>query len=111
MLAWIRFIASAVFMITGLFAFACSVLGVWRFGFVMNRMHAAGIGDTLGILCVAVSLIIGGELSIDSLKLVLVIAFLWFTSPTSSHFLGQIELFTNREPEKHMRREDIHDAD
>ena len=111
MLAWIRFILSAVFMITGLFAFACSVLGVWRFGFVMNRMHAAGIGDTLGILSVAAALIIASDPTIETLKLVLVVAFMWFTSPTSSHFLSQIELFTNREPEKHMRREGGHDAD
>lgn len=110
MLAWIRFILSAVFMIIGLIAFASSVLGVFRFGFIMNRMHAAGIGDTLGVFCVVCSLVIGTGLSLDSLKLILVVAFLWFTSPTSSHFLAQIEFFTNKDPDRHMRREDRHDA-
>ena len=80
MLAWIRFIASAVFMITGLFAFACSVLGVWRFGFVMNRMHAAGIGDTLGLMCVILALAVSSGISMDTLKLLLLIFFMWFTT-------------------------------
>ena len=50
MMEWIRFWISAVLLAAGVFWYIAAVIGVHRFGFVMNRMHAAGIGDTLGIL-------------------------------------------------------------
>ena len=46
---WIRFWITAACLAAGLSGFGCAVLGVYRFGFVMNRMHAAGIGDTFGL--------------------------------------------------------------
>ena len=46
---WIRFGLTAICLITALIGFTAAVIGANRFGFVMNRMHAAGIGDTLGI--------------------------------------------------------------
>ena len=102
-LEWIRFGVSAVLLIFGLFCFAAAVLGVFRFGFVMNRVHASGIGDTLGLLCVIASCVISCGVNITSAKLILVLVFLWFTSPVSAHFLGQVEFTNNRNPGKYMR--------
>ena len=39
-----------------------------------------------------------------SLKLFLVILFLWLSSPTSSHLIARLEVTTDEEPEKHYRR-------
>lgn len=94
-IAWIRFILTAVLLCTALGCFACAVLGAYRFGFVMNRMHAAGIGDSLGLFCVTAALVISSDALLDALKLVLLVFFMWFTSPVSTHFLGQAEYFTN----------------
>ena len=63
----------------------------------MNRMHAAGMGDTMGIFCVLLALGISSGSVFDVLKLVLVAFFMWFTSPVSTHFMSQIEYFTNRD--------------
>ena len=92
---WIRFILTAVLLFASLTAFTAAVIGAYRFGFVMNRLHAAGIGDTLGTFGMIAALLIGGGLHMSTLKLALIILFLWFTSPASSHFLAQIEYYTN----------------
>jgi len=95
MIPWIRFIFTAFFLIAGLAGFASGVLGVFRFGFVMNRMHAGGIGDTFGLFFIMLALIIGSGVNMDSLKLLLLVVFMWCTSPVSTHFLSQIEYDTN----------------
>lgn len=47
-LEWIRFLAGAVCMAAGLVFYIIQFIGVFRFKYVLNRMHAAAIGDTLG---------------------------------------------------------------
>ena len=42
----------------GLFVFFSAVLGLFRFDYVLNRMHAAAVGDSLGIFCVLIGLIV-----------------------------------------------------
>ncbi|MBQ9065220.1 MAG: monovalent cation/H(+) antiporter subunit G [Blautia sp.] len=99
---WVRFFITAALLLLGLFSFISAVTGVYRFGFVMNRMHAAGIGDTLGLLCIILALAVQSGLDMDTLKLLLLIFFMWFTSPVSTHFLSQVEYYTNREKERYM---------
>ena len=115
MLAWIQFWLTAVFLILGVLALASAVIGVSRFEFVLNRLHAAGIGDTLGILCIVLGLVISTGLHMDSLKLLLLIFFMWFTSPVSTHYVAQVEYFTNRQLEKYVtfkgERDDGSDID
>ena len=94
-MVWVRFFLSAALLIFALVCYAGAVFGVWKFGFVMNRMHAAGIGDTLGILALIAALVLEAGWSMVSLKLILLILFLWFTSPVATHILSQIEYFTN----------------
>lgn len=48
-LEWVRFLAGAVLMLCGLGIFVIEMIGVFRFKYILNRMHAAAIGDTLGI--------------------------------------------------------------
>ena len=92
---WIRFAVTALCVITAMTGFTAAVIGANRFGFVMNRMHAAGIGDTLGIFGIILALMIKEGIGMVTAKMGVVILFLWFTSPASSHFLSQIEYYTN----------------
>ena len=101
---WIRFWIAAACLLAALTGFTLAVLGVWRFGFVMNRLHAAGIGDTMGIFFVIAGLIVARRLGMNDLKLLMVILFLWFTSPVSSHFLSQVEYYTNPDLYRHVSR-------
>ena len=60
-------------------------------------MHAAALGDTLGILFVILGLILIRGFSVDSLKLFLVILFFWIASPVSGHMLSRLEVMTNED--------------
>ena len=104
-LEWIRLILSALLLFCGLFSFVTAVIGNIRFGFAMNRMHSAGIGDTLGLLCVVLALIIGSGFRMASLKMLLVLVFLWVASPVSTHFLSQVEFLNNDRLGEHLRDE------
>ncbi len=96
-LAWIRFIAGAIFMIIGLMMFILEVFGAFRFKYVLNRMHSAAMGDTLGIASSLIGLILMCGFSFTSLKLFLIVVFLWLASPTSSHLIAQLEVVTNED--------------
>ncbi len=92
---WIVFFITAALLLSALLCFTAAVIGVYRFGFILNRIHSSGIGDSLGFLCAISAVIIATGLKMDSLKLMLLILFMWFTSPVSSHFLSQVEYYTN----------------
>jgi len=100
---WIRFFAGALLMLCGLGIFAIEMIGVFRFKYVMNRMHAAAMGDTLGIGFSLLGLILMSGMNFTSLKLLFVIIFLWFSSPVSSHLIARLEVTTDEEKEKHYR--------
>ena len=100
---WIRFILGALFMICGLIIFLVEMIGVFRFRYVLNRMHAAALGDTLGIACSLVGLMIISGFTFTSFKLFCVIAFLWFSSPTSSHLIARLEVSTDEARKEHYR--------
>lgn len=94
---WIQWILAAGCLLTGLIFMATAVFGVNRFKKALNRMHAAALGDTLGILFVILGLILIRGFSLDSLKLFLVILFFWIASPVSGHMLSRLEVMTNKD--------------
>ena len=82
MIDWIRFILTALLMIAGLVIFGISTFGVFRFKYAVNRMHAAAMGDTMGVgLC-----LVGMAVS----------------APVSSHLLCRLEIETNERLHKYM---------
>ncbi len=108
MTEWIRFIAGALLMTAGLAVFGLSVFGVYRFRYVLNRMHAAAMGDTLGLLFMMLGLIVFAGFSFTSLKLLLVIVMLWLTSPVASHLIARLTVKVDEDlPQyaKEVRRE------
>lgn len=92
---WIRFIVGSVFIVTGIVIFFTELFGVFHFKYVLNRMHAAAMGDTLGISACLIGLMIFSGLNFTTLKMFLTIVFLWFASPVSSHVLSRLEAATN----------------
>lgn len=92
---WIRFGAAAGLLALGLVFEVMAVFGVNRFRKALNRMHAAAMGDTLGILFVLMGLMVMRGWSMDSLKLFLVIGFFWIASPVSGHMISRLEMMTD----------------
>ena len=92
---WIRFGLTAGFLFAGLIILITSVIGVYKFDYVLNRMHAAAMGDTLGILFCLMGLAFSSPDLWVALKLLLIITFLWFSSPVSSHLIARLEVTIN----------------
>jgi len=87
--------AIAVFFIMGIITMAAGVYGMFRYKYVLNRMHTAAAIDTLGLLLIMCGLLIWQGISISSLKIVLIILFFWISGPVSSHLIARMEVATN----------------
>ena len=99
----IREIIAAICIFIGLFVFLCSILGIYRFKYAMNRMHAAALGDTMGIFFVVLGLLILGQDIFHMAKYALIILFFWLSSPISTHLIAKVELLTNKDCEERMK--------
>ena len=99
-LEWIRFVFGVGMLLVGLGIFLLQVFGVFKFKYVLNRMHAAAMGDTLGIGISLTGLIILSGFNFSSLKMALIIVFLWLASPVSSHLISRLEVATNEHLEE-----------
>lgn len=92
MFEWIRFILGTGLLCIGVATFILEVFGVFKFRYVLNRMHAAAMGDTLGISISLVGLMIFSGLNFTTLKMMLIVVFLWLASPVSSHLIARLEV-------------------
>ena len=92
----IRTILAAIFLVIAVFIFFSEVLGFYKFKYVMNRMHAAALGDTMGIGSVLIAVaILTGEL-VPILKLILVLVFMFLTGPVVTHLIAGAEVETHK---------------
>ena len=98
----IRLIACAILTVCGLCCLVSGVVGVFRFKYALNRLHAAAILDTLGILLMLLGVIVAVGFDVTSLKLLVVIGLLWLTSPVSGHLIGRMEITINDELDQVM---------
>ena len=102
-LEWLRLIAGGALLLSGLIIFLIELYGVFHLKYVLNRMHAAAMGDTLGISFSLVGLMIFSGLNFTKLKMMLIVIFLWLASPVSSHLLARLEVVTNEKLENHCQ--------
>ncbi len=90
----LRTVISAILLLMGMFIFLTSVIGLLRFKNVLDRIHAAALGDTMGIFLTVLGLIVISNSFYQAVKLALVVVFIWLTSPVTTHLIGKIELLT-----------------
>ncbi len=100
-LEWIKIIVGSAFLLCGIVIFFTELFGVFHFKYVLNRMHAAAMGDTLGITSCLIGLMIFSGFNYTTLKILLIIIFLWCASPVSSHVLARLETATNENLAEH----------
>jgi multicomponent Na+:H+ antiporter subunit G len=92
MLSWIFLVAGGLLGIIG-------GIGIHRFPDFFTRLHAAGITDTLCAALILSGLGLQSGFSLDSFKLVLIFAFILFTSPTASHALANAAIHGGVRPQ------------
>mgnify|MGYP002624521136 CR=1 FL=1 len=95
----IRVVIAGVLMFTGMFTLGIATAGIFRFSHMLNRIHVASKCDTMGALLIMSGLIVLSGWTVFSLKLALVIVFLWMCNPAASHLVARAEVKTNPELE------------
>ena len=100
MLEYIRFAFFAILLLAGLCFEIVAVIGVNRFGFSLNRLHAASIGDTMGLICIVLACVIKAGSITLALKLITVLLFMLLTCPMSSHLIALLVYRTDPSLEK-----------
>ncbi len=79
-LSWLCLLGGGFFVLAG-------GIGVVRLPDVYTRSHAAGMTDTLGAGLILIGLMLQGGFTLITVKLILILVFIFFTSPTSTHAL------------------------
>ena len=98
----VRFAVSAGLIAGGLVFVLSSVAGVWKFRYVLNRVHAAALGDTMGMGLILLGLIVYIGFEMTSLKLALLGLLWWLSSPVASHLIARLEITANPDLGEHM---------
>ncbi len=102
----IRIVIASLFLALGLFVFLSEVIGFFRFKYIMMRIHAAGIGDTLGIASIAIGAAILWANPNAILKLLLIVGFMFLTGPVLTHLLANIEVRSHKNAGHEYEEED-----
>ena len=102
-LQWLRLGAGGLMILGGLFMFVTALIGNFRFPDALTRMHAAGLGDTLGLLLVAAGISVLCFEWGFCLKLAAVVILLWIASPTCTHLIARMVTEQKRTDEE-MRK-------
>ena len=89
--SWVAIVGGLFFMVVG-------AIGVLRMPDVYTRLHAAGMTDTMGAGLILIGLMLQAEAPLVIVRLLLVWAFLLFTSPISTHALARAALSGGVEP-------------
>jgi multicomponent Na+:H+ antiporter subunit G len=102
----IRTVLALLLLALSVFVFLSEVIGFYKFNYVMNRMHAAALGDTLGIASVAAAVAILIAKPGAVCKLVLIVVFMFFTGPAVTHLIAGAETEAHDGCGREYREED-----
>ncbi|MEN1759121.1 monovalent cation/H(+) antiporter subunit G [Anoxynatronum sibiricum] len=82
----------------GLFFFLVGTMGLLRLPDAFTRMHATTKCDTLGAGLVLVALIVHQGFHMISLKLLVILVFIWITNPTAAHIIAKAAYHSQEKP-------------
>lgn len=85
-------IAGSAVVLLGSAFMVIGALGVVRMPDVFTRLHAASVSDTFGVGLILIGLILVGGLTLVSVKLAFLLAFLFLTGPVATHAVARAAL-------------------
>ena len=97
MIDLIRIIGAVALMGFGLFSICVSAIGLFRFKCVLNRIHAAAVTDTVGVLFMMLGLALLCGFTLTTVKLGIIVVFMWLAGPVVTHLIAKMELLTERD--------------
>ena len=99
-LSLLQLIPAAILIGLGVVVMVIETFGIFRIHYVLNRLHAAAMGDSLGILLIALGVAILSGFSFVTLKILCIVLLIWIASPTCAHLMASLEVFTNEHIEE-----------
>ena len=93
-LAWI----SNLFLLAGGFLCITGGIGLLRFPDFFSRVHAGGVTETLATPLLLVGLMLQMELSLDTVKVLMILIFVLITNPTATHSMAKAALHGGLRP-------------
>ena len=89
-----------IFIVVGLFFMIVGAIGLIRFPDLYTRVHATGKCDTLGEGMMLFGFILYEGLNLVSVKILLLVIFIFVTSPTAVHAILNVAYTHGVEPWK-----------
>ncbi|HZK20735.1 MAG TPA: monovalent cation/H(+) antiporter subunit G [Oscillospiraceae bacterium] len=97
-IAYISFSIAFIFLGLGIF-------GLFKFPDPYTRMHALGMGDSLGIGFIGLGLFLLSDDWILRIKLVIVLLLFWAINTTMTHLVAKAALLHGTQPDKNTKVE------
>ena len=94
---WAELVGYLLIMLGCTFIFIGGI-GLLRLRDVFERMHGASLIDTMGIGLVFIGLMLFAGFNLVTLKLIIILGFVLFTSPTATHALAHAALHSGVRP-------------
>ncbi|MDD6043135.1 MAG: monovalent cation/H(+) antiporter subunit G [Eubacteriaceae bacterium] len=85
----VRLIISAVFLVMGILLLFISAMGVLRLPDFISRLHASGIGETIGMMLVCVGSVIYLGMNLTSVKVIMILFALFLVNPVGTHLIAK----------------------
>lgn len=107
-MAWLtelQYWISAALVIAGTLFVVLGGVALLRMPDLFTRMHGGSLTDTAGAGFILVGLMIYSGFNLVSVKLLLILLFLLFTSPVGTHALAQAALVDGVKPKLHQPRD------
>lgn len=82
-------IIATIFLAIGFFFIAASAIGVVRLPDFYSRLHASGMGETLGLLLSFIGLAIYEGPTLTAIKLIIICLLVFLANPIGTHILGR----------------------
>jgi multicomponent Na+:H+ antiporter subunit G len=91
-------ILSWVFILSGSFFSIIGAVGILRFPDFWSRLHAASISDSAGVILLLLGMAMQAGWTLITVKLFIILAFLFITGPTSTHAVANAALVSGLKP-------------
>lgn len=95
----------AILALAGLVFMAISFLGIVRFPDFFTRLHAQGVGDTLGALLLILAMMVATGFKLISLKIFLLFFIIMLTNPLGTNLM-MIAAIHNKDYQKYNEKEE-----
>ena len=96
-------ILTVIFALAGLIFMTVSLIGIIRLPDFFTRLHAQGIGDTLGALLLIIAMMTATGLGIMSIKIFLIFVVIALTNPLGTNLM-MIAAMNNREYREYKKK-------